>query len=530
MNRSKEKDLLVGQKDAFAVRFAFQRDPHGGQGATAEESLSWGAFEIWVGGVNLCQHLELSETVSSVHWYLLPLLEWLAANWDFLLHEERPPIKAGTGVAWLALEQTARPPAAMPADASERWEETWQRWWLRHSLLACREGGLFPSVVIRRWQDRIEFSWGDDRLAGCPNDYRFDVGASFARLPPQEVGDVLYEGLRDAAQHLHQQIPDSPRLSQLVDDLRRLATSDHRRRLGLLAGFPPEAKSPEEYWSQVESYFPADVTAAAREEVLGVAGNELVIAGSCQAALMFGTLSPTVTSRDAMLLAERLVSLSTGAGNGAALTPLVRPVPVQALGGPAWPQGYALARDLWESLGEPAKQSGWVDIEEIYAGLAVSIEEVHLDDAKIRAIAIAGPKHRPTVLVNRSHEFQDQTRRRFTLAHELCHLLYDRGHAARLAIASGPWASPDVEQRANAFAAMLLMPEQLVADAVKSLPQPVTEEGDVWTVANRLHTSFTATLDHLYNLGYVDDTTRESVRERIESRAAAKAAKQQPSD
>ena len=99
----------------------------------------------------------------------------------------------------------------------------------------------------------------------------------------------------------------------------------------------------------------------AREEVLDVAGNELVITGSCQAALMFGTLSPTVTSRDAMLLAERLVSLSTEAGNGPALIPLVRTVPIRSLGGPAWPQGYELAKDLWESLGHRQRTAlGWI--------------------------------------------------------------------------------------------------------------------------------------------------------------------------
>lgn len=390
MSPSEEKDVRVGQKDTFAVRFAFQRDPHGGQGATPEEGLSWGAFEIWVEGLNVCQHLELSETVPAVHWYLLPMLEWLTSNWDFLLHEERPPIKAGTGVAWLALEQTARPPAAVPAAAAERWEETWQNWRLRHSLLACREGGLFPSLVVRRWQDQIEFSWGDERLAGCPDDYRFDAGSGFARLLPREVGRVLYEALRDAAQHLHRQMPNSPRLSQLVDDLRRLATSDQRRRLGLLAGFPPEAQSPEDYWSQVKSYFPTDIPPAVSDEILGTAANELVIEGSCQAALMFGTLSPTVSPRDAMLLAQRLVSSWTGIGDGANLAPFVEPVPVRASGGPAWPQGYELAKDLWESLGAPAKDGAWVDIEEIYAGLAVRVEEVDLDDAKSRRSRATG--------------------------------------------------------------------------------------------------------------------------------------------
>lgn len=525
MNRSKAKDILTGHKDSFAVRFAFLRDPHAGQGATREESLSWGAFEIWVEGVNLCKHLELSETVPSVHWYLLPLLEWLTANWDFLLHEERPPVKVGAGMAWLALEQTARPPAALDEAAAERWEERWQNWWLRHSLLACRQGGLFPSVMVRRWRDQIEFSWGDEPLAGCPPHYRFDMSQGFARLAPREVADVLYEALWDASQHLHEQMPDSPRLSQLLTDLRRLKTSDHRRRLGLVAGFPAESESPEQYWERVESYFPSAMSADIRNEVLHAASSALVVEGSCQAALMFGTLSPCVTSRDAMLLAERLVSLSAGPEADARLAPFVHSEPIRALDGPPWRQGYELANDLWESLGQPVEDGAWVDIEMVYDRLGIGIEEAPLDDVKIRAVAIAGPRHRPTVLLNANAEFREPTRRRFTLAHELCHLIHDRGYGSRLAIASGPWAPADVEQRANAFAVMLLMPSELVAQAVKALAQSLTREEEVGAVAARLRTSFTATLDHLCNLGYVDDCTRDAIRERIEIRAAVKAGK-----
>lgn len=43
---------------------------------------------------------------------------------------------------------------------------------------------------------------------------------------------------------------------------------------------------------------------------------------------------------------------------------------------------------------------------------------------------------------------------RFTLAHELCHLLIDRDSGSQLALVSGPWAPKAVEQRANAFAAV----------------------------------------------------------------------------
>ena len=40
---------------------------------------------------NLCAHREDGEQVDSVHWYLLPLIEWFADNWNPLLHEERLP-------------------------------------------------------------------------------------------------------------------------------------------------------------------------------------------------------------------------------------------------------------------------------------------------------------------------------------------------------------------------------------------------------------------------------------------------------
>ena len=96
MNRSKEKDILVGQKDMFAIRFAFRRDPHSGQGATPEETLSWGAFEIWVDGVNPCEHLEMSETISPV------LLEPLVTG------GEAVPIRVALG--WLTTGFPGIPP------------------------------------------------------------------------------------------------------------------------------------------------------------------------------------------------------------------------------------------------------------------------------------------------------------------------------------------------------------------------------------------------------------------------------------
>ena len=46
-------EKLVGDTEEFGFRISFQQDPDHGRGATNEESLSWGSFQLWVEGQNL---------------------------------------------------------------------------------------------------------------------------------------------------------------------------------------------------------------------------------------------------------------------------------------------------------------------------------------------------------------------------------------------------------------------------------------------------------------------------------------------
>ena len=103
---------LAGDTSAFAIKLAFMDDPDEQQGASDDVSLSWGAFQIWVNGWNLCTHLEEGERVESAHWYLLPLLEWFVLQWNPLLHEERLPCEAADE-AWTGLRGTRFPPPAL---------------------------------------------------------------------------------------------------------------------------------------------------------------------------------------------------------------------------------------------------------------------------------------------------------------------------------------------------------------------------------------------------------------------------------
>jgi hypothetical protein len=504
-------ERLAGDTSEFAVKLAFLRDPDAGEAASPEERLSWGAFQLWVRGCNLCLHTEEGEVLDSVHWYLLPLLEWLAASWEALLHEEKLPARNAGDSAWESLLATRFPPEAAEGERARSWEQEWHSWWTRHAIHACRSGGLFPDVVLRRWRDRIEVSWGGHRDGGAPPHFRFLVPRGAERLAPQAVAGPLHEVLRDSARFLATRSRESSRLRALERAVEAATSPRQRERLELQAGL-------DEAWGDVLAVLQAQ-PAEVQEAVLGVGQTGVAVEEPCHAVLMFGSVSPNLGREDARTLTGKLIDLYSPSGEGEGLRRLVSALPATANEDPPWEQGQRLAE--W-TLGELRLLEGDRDriaVEDALSTLGVRIGTVELRDHGIRAVAVAGPRHRASVLSNVSHPtYVYPSGRRFTLAHELCHLIADRAYGMRLALASGPWAPRDIEKRANAFAAMFLMPPALVARIARRLPVPVSEKGSVKELARALGASFTATVEHLCNLGFIDEGDRERLRTEADSR------------
>jgi len=523
-----QREFLSGDTDRFAFKIAFQRDPHETEAATPEHALSWGSFQLWVDGQNLCAHLEEGEVVDSVHWYMLPLLEWFVSYWDFLLHEERLPVQNARADAWSSLVVTAFPPPGIAEDKADQWATAWHAWWARHCLLACREGGLYPDVYVRRWRDLIEISWGQSRVAGKPGHYRFLVERGYVRCDPNEVAQALYDVISQAVDYLLSQMPESARLQQLNRSLQSLQTSQTSRtqiRLALLAGLGTDMAQMEGRWQEVYSSFAINTPPEVFEAIVGIKEKALIIPEPCQATLMFGSVSPTIGAVDVSVLFGKLVTLYAQEGDPQELSRLVRAEPLERYDERAWEQGYRLAEGVLDDLALSDQESDWIDVDKLYQQLGIRVEEIALSDADIRAVAIAGSYHLPAALINIKHDTTHwRSGRRFTLAHELCHILFDRGYGTKLALASGPWAPRDLERRANAFAAMLLMPPDLLAKVVQSLDIPLASLDGIYAVAHRLRTSLTATLEHLYNLGFID----ESVRDRIRAEADHRTMEEQP--
>ena len=510
-------ERLAGDTSEFALRLAFAPDPDDGQAAESDTSMSWGSFQLWVEGRNLCAHQEDGERTDSVHWYLLPLMEWFADNWNPLLHEERLPARNDGDTAWASLQATRFPPRAIEESLqlASHWEGTWQTWWQRHAIRAASEGGLFPDVVLRRLRDRIEVSWGHTRVEGMPGHFGFSASErGYGRLEPQRVAGPLHDVLLSASDYLVSLNPESRRFRKLNTKLLAVqAMEEHReRRLMWLAGLGTDERSVRAGWRRVTRYL-AEFAEDSRRAILQPIESRLVVTGSCQASLMFGSLSPRVDKRDVLQLAGIMIDLHAREGAQPRIDDFRRTVLPDVSPSPPWYPGYELAEGFHERLGSGFVEDESVNIESIVDSQGVTVMDRELSDVAIRGVALAGERHRPAILVNsrnsaNAHPFG----RRFTLAHELCHLLFDCDVGAHLAIASGPWAPRDIERRANAFAAMFLMPNQLVQRAVSALARHLETREAVLSVANRLRTSFESALWHLKNLGYIDDVTRQRIK------------------
>lgn len=504
MNRRWEG--FFGDESHFAIRLALRPEPDPGY-VDADLSSSWGGFQIWVEGKNLCAHADQGETLDSVHWYLLPLLEWLASSWDPLLHEERLPIEVGATTAIESLAASCAPSLALPDDVAQEQEDTWFDWWSRHSVRAAREGGPFPDLVLRRWRGEIEFSWGGTPLAGSDG-LEFLASSGSARLPPAHVAEPLSAALSQLSEELLLRRPYSQRLNALTTQVGSVADAPRpQQRLAWLAGLRLAGASVFDSWAVVDAAL-HEGTEAARRAALTVREQFGVIHGSCQATLLFGAVAPDVTQNDVGRLAQLLLAQYAPGSESSTLSGLSRPRPVPPMT-PPWQDGLELAEEFREALEIPDVEP--VDLARILDHLDIELRHLELDDDSIRGVALASVDHRPTIVVNDNSPFAgSREATRFTIAHELCHFLVDRGLEGRqLAVASGHWAPRAIEQRANAFAAYLLMPPRGLWAHTLELGHPVSTAAGIEQLANVYQVSAHALIEHLPNVGLLTYTSRD---------------------
>ena len=499
--------IEAGDRNVFALRLTFQEDPHDGRGAEVDEALSWGQFELWAGGKNLCLNQDQGVLINGASWYLLPLLEWFVWNWDPLLHEERIPLESPQAESAARATFPLTNGLSAPADLEDEQFE----WWERHALRAARDGGLLPNVFIRRVRDAIEVSWADEESAGEQSSFSFLADEGVVYVDPDSVARPLFDVIEAAVDRLLEWQPESPRFRELHTVLLSIADEGperEERRLSWLAGVISSTVAVSSIserllqgWRNVVNAFRLLDDEHAVMSAFEADAGPLVVRGSCDAALLFGATSPRINEHDSVVLARLLVSQFRA--QSLAAHPLVAEMSTPTIGGnKPWRQGQELALAVFDEF-HTGEQ--FFDIRAVLARLEVQVEELELEDISVRAISVAGVHHQPTVALNRASAFAgSEAGVRFSLAHELCHLLFDWTHGVRLAIATGPWAPRAIEQRANAFGAMLLMHPNLVSAAMASASAPFASREWLRELSTSLNVNQSALAYHLRNLGEIE--------------------------
>ncbi len=510
-------ERLAGDTDRFAVRLSFEPDPDKDVFEDPAYGGSWGTVQIWADGLNLCAHHAAGESSDSVHWYLLPFLEWIVQQWDPLLHEERLPLRNRAATAADAM--TLEPPLPLGADPERYYGdlEVWQTWWRHHALEAAADGGLFPRIFVRRWGDQIEVSWKSTGLVGAPEDFRFTAPVGVSRHNVAEVAQSLYAVVTDAADELAARHPSSARISTLREALKALRQDRTQARIEWLTGLSSDRFNT--IWSEARRAL-ASLGDRIQEQLLQPTVNRLVITVSPHLAVLFGSVSPDVSAEDVLMLTRLMVEVyqdhdaeeSSGLPQ---LDDLFDEVQASAL--PDYEQGNRLAEGVLHDLEINDEEP--VDIEGLLRSFKVRIGRVTLSDEGIRGLSVAGPASPPACFTNPNYQDGESVQvRRFTLAHEFCHLLFDRQRAAKLAMVSGPWAPKDVERRANAFAAALLMPRAILDRAAAEATAPPGTVEWIDEIARFANTSGMATLERVANLGLLDEPQREVLRDSLRAR------------
>jgi len=458
--------LVIGDADGLRCVLGW-RDDYGTKGPVAR---TWGDLQLWVRDTLIWGNpVGKRGRPQGIRWSWIDLLEYLAIAWPYLEEEETYPIDFATPFEAPKHLGELRGRARLrwrnlPGEQAEVEEERLDDFLLVHDLSEAVKGACPPNLLLLRHGHQM-------RAANREKEWTLSYADSMTTL--ETLSERIAERLCDL---------DDAR-SKLA--LERWQARDQLQTLSRLeAATGLDQETLEQVWPGPinDANVPYPLKAAAR---------------------MAGPQLPEDALRT--LLAE-LAQVPAGAALGLAHPrSLAAEVMTADEADEPYVQGYRLAGHLRERLNLGDDR---VDPEELLRSWQVTISDIHLPTEALDAIAVLSEGHQPTIFINtRGLRSRFPTGRRVSLAHELCHLLVDTEGALPAVEVLGGRVPPDVEKRANAFAAELLLPRararemtrghlecaateearrSAITDALNDLAQrfDVSHETAAWQVSN----------------------------------------------
>lgn len=394
----------------------------------------------------------LTQSESGTHgieWTLNDLLSFLTSNWSWLLNEQdlplslkySPEVLAGTAAdIWEELAQKNH------IEFSHEEKRTLRAFCQRHDLAEATSGIALPSLFMLRMAHQFLFSSRENQVL---------VSIEEGMKLLSQLGDTISNWMKPYADASTQPLLDAwatrnERVRHTIDSRKYLLARMSKD------SFEQLSDDVDNRWGNTWTgpiMFEGAMFAAAR-----------MTAGFVPIAQQLDILQ---ILRSAPATPMQKIDRLSGClrDSKVSLNQFDRP-------NTAFVQGYALAERLRECLSREAYEP--LDPAELLNELGVAIHNREWADSPLDALSCWSDEHGPLIILNVADEKRctHEYGRRFTLAHELCHLLVDRGQALGLVDVFGGRIPSFIERRANAFAAEMLFPRELAAHEYEHTDEP----------------------------------------------------------
>jgi len=430
------------------------------------DEATCGRVAISVGGELIWGQYGPSDEVVGIHWEWIELAEHLAQEWPWLELEEDWPFNL---------------PAASPCELPTLFDQYVRR---------ARPHADEAKERFHQWRSSHDLSRSVQGAWGIPTLWLLRAGncmwvASETHaflLPCQAVLDTLADLVEEILARVKVVQRGSDRGAELLKDWRKrrkipvdqkiaIATGLERRALGKIAGK-----------SSVPSFFDAPRRFGVTEKMVTARmAHDAVAARMAPGESSIGVLRrilqrlaaiPATTPSQALEAASEDARGALGGGHAE-----------------PYREGQIVAKALRKHL--KLAPDSRVDPDRILRSrfeVLVQYRDLGKNSEVIDGFACWGPAHGPAVIVNtRGIHSHSERGRRATLAHEIAHLLLDRDATLPLAEVKGHLPTTRPEQRASAFAAELLIPQEVAGLAFAESRDP---KATIHSLAGRFGASY----------------------------------------
>jgi len=484
--------MIFGRPETFAIAV----NPLAGGPADGDPASgsTWAAMRIHVAGRNLYRNVNRTTRAveEDISWPAVNLARWLVRSWSRLFHTGAWPTSStrrnARDVAYLLDERLAA-----NFDAPDDLVDSRDEFVAAHSMRAAAAGAALPTVWLSRDGGIISVAWRDS----MDGEIFFTLSRGEEDVPAVDFAEAVRDFVEWVRGLLEERCPgeasrDIKLFSVWLEDfasvdgassalLAETGLSQERcQRVARMAGLQQAALS--DLFQLEDRWFAHGTLADVRRSPVAVA---------------FRCAAPTVSDAELVSIRRQIIEAESNEQAAVALDDLARRVARPTRATRDYVTGYRLARSLRRVL---ENESERMDIESLLDDPSVGTVELALSDTEIDGGCVCDTHHGPLVFVNpQSKKAATAWGRRMVLAHELCHLLFDRHEAVGLGVMSGPWAPPRIERTANAFAIELLLPLAGVLETVGPAWEN-TQDDQVEALMSKYALGITAATQHLHNL------------------------------